>query len=223
MAKISDRIKTRRKEFGLTQKELASLIGVTHATVSQWETTDTIPAGKNLEALCAALRTSGVWLLQGRGDPNSSVGSKDRENTTFVQSVLVKVPLISWQDIASFVMDSEFDFSNVKSWQFTTSLVSDRAFSVKVNGDTMVNPSGVMPTFPAGCIVIVDPECKQNEGDFVIAIFNNKETTLKKLISDGPSRYLCSLNQNYRPILVDDSCKIAGVVRQIVFDILPDT
>ena len=38
--KANDVIKLRRQELGLTQKEVANLVGVTEATVSRWESGD---------------------------------------------------------------------------------------------------------------------------------------------------------------------------------------
>lgn len=35
--KIGELIKTRREELNITQKKLAGLLGVTHSTVSRWE------------------------------------------------------------------------------------------------------------------------------------------------------------------------------------------
>lgn len=40
VVKANDVIKLRRQELGLTQKEVANLVGVTEATVSRWESGD---------------------------------------------------------------------------------------------------------------------------------------------------------------------------------------
>ena len=43
MLKIGDVIKAQRKECELTQEELATLLGVTKAAVSKWETAESYP------------------------------------------------------------------------------------------------------------------------------------------------------------------------------------
>lgn len=60
-----ERIKLRRKEMKLTQRNLALAVKVSHVTISQWESSDTTPGGKNLFALADALKCSPNWILYG--------------------------------------------------------------------------------------------------------------------------------------------------------------
>lgn len=66
---ISDRIKRRRKELKLTQKELATFIGISAASVTQWELGYTSPSGKNLWKLSEILKCEVDWLLYGKEKP----------------------------------------------------------------------------------------------------------------------------------------------------------
>ncbi|MBA5203063.1 helix-turn-helix domain-containing protein [Pectobacterium aroidearum] len=67
-----ERIRARRKELKLTQRALAKIIKVSHVTVSQWETDDSEPGGKNLFALSNSLQCSPTWILY--GDSNQQPG-----------------------------------------------------------------------------------------------------------------------------------------------------
>ncbi|PTA88715.1 transcriptional regulator [Kluyvera sp. Nf5] len=67
-----ERIRARRKELNLTQRALAKLVKVAHVTISQWETGDSEPGGKNLFSLSSALQCSPTWILY--GDENSAPG-----------------------------------------------------------------------------------------------------------------------------------------------------
>tara|TARA_R110002124_G_scaffold163667_7_gene331055 strand:+ start:1897 stop:2586 length:690 start_codon:yes stop_codon:yes gene_type:complete len=60
---MNERIKARRKLLKLTQPELAKLIGVTKATISQWESAATSPKGENLYNLAKHLMCTTDWLL----------------------------------------------------------------------------------------------------------------------------------------------------------------
>ncbi|CAH3627371.1 hypothetical protein AI2618V1_1703 [Serratia marcescens] len=60
-----ERIRARRKELKLTQRALAKIVPVSHVTVSQWETGDSEPGGKNLFALSKALQCTPTWILYG--------------------------------------------------------------------------------------------------------------------------------------------------------------
>ncbi len=63
-----ERIKLRRKELKHTQRNLASAVKVSHVTISQWESSDTTPGGRNLFALAKALKCSPTWILYGDSD-----------------------------------------------------------------------------------------------------------------------------------------------------------
>lgn len=65
---ISDRIVTRRRELGVSQRALASVIGVSAVSVMKWESGQSQPRGKNLFALAGALKCSPTWLLFGDED-----------------------------------------------------------------------------------------------------------------------------------------------------------
>lgn len=60
-----ERIRARRKDLKLTQRALAKLVKVAHVTISQWETGDSEPGGKNLFSLSNALQCSPTWILYG--------------------------------------------------------------------------------------------------------------------------------------------------------------
>ncbi|WP_139156488.1 helix-turn-helix domain-containing protein, partial [Enterobacter hormaechei] len=61
MTMPGERIRARRKDLKLTQRALAKLVNVAHVTISQWETGDSEPGGKNLFALSNALQCSPTW------------------------------------------------------------------------------------------------------------------------------------------------------------------
>jgi transcriptional regulator with XRE-family HTH domain len=65
---IGDRIRRARKAAGLSQRELASAIGVTHGTVGQWESHGKRPTRDNLQKVAKATLTSFDELA--RGIPN---------------------------------------------------------------------------------------------------------------------------------------------------------
>lgn len=61
----NERIKQRRKSLKLTQEQIAKQVGVSKATISQWEKGDTSPNGENTLRLAKALQTSADWILYG--------------------------------------------------------------------------------------------------------------------------------------------------------------
>ena len=62
---IGTRIRIRRAVLRLSQPELADALGVSVATISNWETGKTSPRADDLHRIAAALVCSAVWLLEG--------------------------------------------------------------------------------------------------------------------------------------------------------------
>lgn len=69
---ISARIRTARREAGLSQSQLAELMKVTRSACSQWEQPNgTAPRGSRLQRLATLLGVSVEWLATGRGTDGS--------------------------------------------------------------------------------------------------------------------------------------------------------
>jgi len=65
---IAHRIRLARKQKGLTQLQLAALIGVSKSACGQWERSVTSPSMENLSLLAISLDVNFEWLATGRGD-----------------------------------------------------------------------------------------------------------------------------------------------------------
>lgn len=65
---LGRRVLRRRKDIGLTQRDLGKALGISHATISLWESDNTEPSGKNLYALAKVLQCSPTWILFGDED-----------------------------------------------------------------------------------------------------------------------------------------------------------
>lgn len=55
---FSENLKSKRKQLGLTQKELASIVGVSVRTVQNYENKKTIPTSAVMESISIALNIS---------------------------------------------------------------------------------------------------------------------------------------------------------------------
>ena len=56
-----------RRARGLTQADVAGLIGVSVSAVGHWETGTCFPLDEHLQALCAAFRVDAGYLMGVRG------------------------------------------------------------------------------------------------------------------------------------------------------------
>ena len=78
--KIGSYIAKKRRELGLTQKELAELIDVTDKSVSKWERGYGLPDVLRLRPLCDALKVSMNDLLAGEDITEEAFSEKMEEN-----------------------------------------------------------------------------------------------------------------------------------------------
>lgn len=68
------RIASARRHAGLTQTELARVVGVVPSAVAQWEgRSGTSPTVANLARVAVSTKHSFEWLATGRGEPAMSV------------------------------------------------------------------------------------------------------------------------------------------------------
>lgn len=68
MLTTGQRIKSLRKNKGLTQEKLAELIGVDFKTIQRWEADKRFPYADNLVKLSAVLGVSAEHILNGKGE-----------------------------------------------------------------------------------------------------------------------------------------------------------
>ncbi|MFF6013198.1 S24 family peptidase [Rahnella sp. R3(2024)] len=213
MNTVGSRVKFRRRQLKMTQKDVAEYVGVSASAVTQWENDATVPSSESLLKLATVLQSSPDWLLKGQGE----IDAPSRINAGRSKSV----PLISWVQAGAWtdVISDKLTASNTE-WIETTAKVSDNSFALKVKGASMTSTGAL--SIPDGSIVIVDPEfgfIDEANGRIVVAqVDGSSQATIKKLEIDGPNHYLMPLNPDFKPILIDSSCKLVGVVKQIIID-----
>lgn len=96
---------------------------------------------------------------------------------------------------------------DAEDWIETTVPIKEHTFALRVEGDSME------PEFPAGVLIVVEPDLDPQPGDYVIAK-NGDEATFKQLVKDGPDWYLKPINKRYPIKPLESPCKIIGVVRE---------
>ena len=230
MNNLGIRLRTARKEKGLTQPALAKEIGVTKSAISQWETgtTKSMDSSKLL-ALASILDVSPNWLSDGKGEKHTigiaTIKDASRgmtvmqSNVTEGPDITGRVPLISWVQAGSWaeIIDNHHP-GDAEDWLLTTAKVSNQAFALRVQGDSMTAPHGT--SIPEGSIVIVDPNQHCNNGNIVVArLEDSMEATLKKLVIDGNQKFLKPLNPAYPVIPINGNCQIIGKAVRVEFEL----
>lgn len=94
---MSSYLKNKRKEVGLTQKQIADMVGVSEATVSRWESGDIANMRRDRIALLAsALRTTPGFVMTGKENEEQPTTTKDDELLNALQSDPTKLMLARW-------------------------------------------------------------------------------------------------------------------------------
>lgn len=167
-----------------------------------------MPNGKAVAKLATFFNTTVDYIVYGTKFEDKLITSMKR------------IPILSWVQAGSFTDSSESSVLNeATNWMETSLRVSDMAFALAVKGDSMTNPNGI-PTIPEGSVVIVDPEMQPEHGKIVVArLDGTNEATIKKLVIDGPSKFLVPLNPRYPNIPINGNCIIIGVVRGVQYEL----
>lgn len=137
-------------------------------------------------------------------------GADEKANVYPGPDLRGRVPLISWVKAGAFAEAEDLlQPGEAMDWIDTTVQARQHTFALRVEGDSME------PDFPAGMILVVEPEMEAHAGDFVIVKNGAEEATFKQLVRDGGDWYLKPMNARY-PIKPLAECRIVGVVREAV-------
>lgn len=176
-------IKDLRQKLGVTQKELAKMVGVSENTVQNWEYGKKIPSTKH-QILCA--------LMEGKTlKTQEYYGGEAADQSDDAPRIVPLIPISAQggtlNDFTMSVM--EYDCEKV------ISPIKGVDYAMTVSGDSM------SPEYPSGCQILIK---KINERAFidwgkVFVLDTVNGTIIKKLMpTSDPDKVLCvSINPNY--------------------------
>ena len=207
MSTLGERIRSQRKLLTLTQTSLAKMVGVTGATVSLWEKEETLPKGGSLFSLSKALLCKPDWILYGTGDVT------ELSNVTHAPPVKKMIPVISWVQAGAFCESNVLELHEVEEWLPCPASASDKAFGLRVKGDSMTSPHRAERSYPEGIVIYVDPEVDITSGRRVIAkSASSDEATFKTYVEDNGKKYLIPINPQFPTIEITPDVQVCGVV-----------
>ncbi|MBK5477466.1 peptidase S24 [Pseudomonas sp. TH21] len=186
--------------------------------ISKWLNGESIPEADSMVMLCSWLKVRREWLEYGvlpkkqENDSGMHSHAKGHEsNVHEVTRIFGKVPLISWVQAGAWC-EANFENHDGETWLSCPVAISDSGYALKVQGDSMTNP-GPGRSYPAGCIIFVDPEAETKTGDRVIArVPRTNEATFKVLVEDAGRQFLRPINPQYPIIDITEETHICGKV-----------
>ena len=164
---LADNIKRLRTNADLTQAKLAEMVGVTRATVTQWETGWSQPRMGAIEKLAEVFGVSLVALVSDNTLPANSFPVKGMP--------MGRVPLVGNTHAGKACLPEELDeFPEVEVPQF----LIDRdpgSYGLEVDGDCMDR------VCPPGMVAVVQPGVAARSGDVVVATIDGADSIMRRM------------------------------------------
>jgi SOS-response transcriptional repressor LexA len=140
-------------------------------------------------------------------------------NTEYVPDARQRFPLISW--VKAGLSEEAFDPyapGAAEAWiDYEGPHVSSISFYLRVRGRSMESPDGREPTFPDGCLILVDPRRRPLSGECCVWRFDSRnEVTFKQYTRRGDLQELKPLNPDpeYKNYVIGDDARLVGTVTE---------
>ena len=181
---MSNYLSERRKELGLTQKEVADAVGVAEATVSRWESGEIANMRRDrISALAKILKCSADFIMTGNQNaPTVPPGFEplpEMATVPLVGRIACGQPITAEENLEGYV-------SIPAEWHAT--------FTLLCEGDSME------PRIKDGDLVAIRSQ-PQVESDEIAAVRIDCEATLKHVYLYPDKIVLQPENPNYAPIV----------------------
>ena len=176
------KLRSARRDAGLTQKELAAKIGAKHNSVSNWENDQNKPGPDTIELLCAILGVSPNYFFNG---PNISLPSN-----ILPLPCTRKIPLLG--DIACgepIFAEENYDGEVA----VPDNIHAD--FALRCKGDSMIGAR-----IRDGDLVFVRQQEDVDNGE-IAAVLIEDEATLKRVYKYPDKLVLTPENPKYEPLV----------------------
>jgi transcriptional regulator with XRE-family HTH domain len=161
---IGKRIRFARNERGLTQEELAKLVGKSKQLTSAWEAGRAQITSTTLSRLGQVLAVDIRWILSGGTAPHFLPAQP--EGST--------VPLLNAEQVILLAKE-KIDLKKAEKQTFLNMRVSERAFAIEAPD------GGLSPAIAKGDLIVVDPVLEIEPTSIVLAvIFAEKTLKLKR-------------------------------------------
>jgi SOS-response transcriptional repressor LexA len=219
METIGNRIEKKMAEKGITQPELARLIGVSQGAISQQIN---LPNRKSkyLPEIATALGVTYAYLVTGKDD-SDVYATRTQSNVVEAREPFPSVPLIS-SVVAGKMKDIDYvpdphDLEDAPRVA-PTKKVGLRSWALEVEGYSMHDGTdrGIGP----GWRLICDPDKAYGPGSFVIAKnVDDQAATFKQLVFEDNVWILRPLNRDpaYKSVtLSDPSTRVIAVVTEAI-------
>ena len=215
-----EKLKARRKELKLTQKDIADQLGISYQAYSAWERGVKEPSKEKIKRLEQILKVpKGFFteieivrlynILSNKGKNQVVEYARDlvqREKTQQVISVSENLyEYHVYEKMSAGIGASVYDDRNYDTVYFDKELAHD--FASWVSGDSME------PKYQDGSVALIRETGFDYDGA-VYAVVCNNQTYIKRVFREEEGLRLVSINPRYDDILIsyDEDPRVVGVI-----------
>ena len=192
--KVNEIIKRRRKELGLTLKDVAEKLGVSESLISRYESNDVKNMGiDKLIPLAEVLKTTPTYLMGLEKEKKQEESNIDM-NTVNNGDEFVMIPLYS--SISAGYGSEEAEFIEMIAIPGLKN--PQECFGVIVKGDSMEDK------IDSGSIIIVRRDSMIENGQVGAFSYNEKSYVKQKKVY-GNTVVLHSYNDKYKDLVVEEA------------------
>lgn len=202
METMGERIKRLRQLKGITQEDLAKIVGLQRGAIAKYE----IGIVENMKQTTIKKMADYFGVK-----PSYLMCLEDK--TDELGNPVVEVPILG-------TVKAGYNYLAQENWIGTTDISKKLAetgefFALKIHGDSMA------PIFIENDTVIVRKQDDFESGNIVVALINGDEATIKKTKKSENSILLQPLNTNYEPLIFTNEemktipVKIIGIVKKL--------
>ena len=215
-----DKLKARRKELKMTQKDIADQLGISYQAYSAWERGVKEPSKEKVQRLEQILRVPKGYFteieivrlyntLSNKGKNQVVEYARDlvqKEKTRQVMSVSEKLyEYHVYEKMSAGIGASVYDDRNYDTVYFNEELAHD--FASWVSGDSME------PKYHNGSVALIRETGFDYDGA-VYAVVCNNQTYLKRVYREEEGLRLVSINPKYKDIFItyDEDPRVVGII-----------
>ncbi|MES2869983.1 MAG: S24 family peptidase [Pseudomonadota bacterium] len=209
-------VRTKLRELKLTQEKLAERVGASQGGVGHWLNKRRQPDLLTMNNVLHALGLEHLEVALVVRERSGSADELGPDEYTYDITSAFRYPVSDWVmagQVSEKVQPGYAPPGTV--FEVSDHYAKGAAFWLQVMGDAMTAPVGI--SIPQGMMILVDPDIEAEPGKMVIARTPESEAaTFRQLIEESGQRYLKPLNPTYPKTLVDEQCRIIGVVVQAI-------
>ena len=201
---FAKQIKKLRKDFKLSQAQLAKNLNVTQQAVGKWETGKSTPDSITLKNIAEYFNTSIDFLLGVENSLSTTVKNLGEfvSNTSEGFAIPVIGTVKAGYNSLAYNDDYGCEYANVND--------PENYFYLIVKGDSME------PRIKDGDLALVHRQNILNDGELGVIVYGDNEGTLKKFVKRGNMIILQPFNPDYEAKIISgedlNSVYIAGKV-----------